>query len=292
MIRPLKYRRMESVEETCSTLTSLGSSARILAGGTDLMIALGGDEDASGGTLLDIGFVPGLRDIREENGDLCVGALATFADVARSAEVQAFAPVLAEAARVMGNPQIRNRATLGGNICNASPCADSIPALIALDARLHFVSTGNDRLLLVEEAIDGPYSTAVAHNELLTRAVIPRLPGNARTAYVRLARRRAAAKARMAVAVVLVPGEDGRMVDVRIGCGSVTPKPHRMRRAEALLVGSVPTEEVLVASAAAVASEMIDETGVRWSTDYKEPVVKALTLRALMRALDWDAETP
>ncbi len=223
--------------------------------------------------------------IEETDGGLDIGTLSTFAEIARSPLVKQFAPPLAEAASAMGNPQIRNRATLGGNICNASPCADSIPALVALDARLHFVSTTQKRRLSVEEAIDGPYSITLSNEWFLTKVVVPGLPAGARTSYVRLARRRAAAKARMAVAVVLVPGEGGTLADVRIGCGSVTPRPHRMRKAEDMLRSSVPTLTLVESAAAAVSAEMIEETGVRWSTEYKAPVVTALSARALREAL-------
>ncbi|MCK4546853.1 MAG: FAD binding domain-containing protein [Candidatus Eisenbacteria sp.] len=279
---------MRSIEETCSALMVLGPSARVLAGGTDLIVSLRGAEPKEDVILLDIGTIPGLGEIREEERALVIGSLASFAQIALSPLVRQLASPLAGAAARMGNPQVRNRATIGGNICNASPCADSVPALIALDARLHFVSTEGEHLLPVEETIDGPYSTTVPHDALLTDIVIPKLPAGALTSYVRLARRQAAAKARMAVAVVLVPDEKGNLVDVRIGCGSVTPRPHRMRKAEGRLLGSVPTDERLAASATDVAAEMIQETGIRWSTEYKEPAVKALTRRALREALGWD----
>lgn len=284
MIAPLTYRRMESVGETVEALAFLGPDARVLAGGTDLLVALRQAGESVEPMLLDIGALPALGGIREKARDLVLGPLATFGEICRSATVRRFAAPLAEAARRMGNPQVRNRATLGGNVCNASPCADSIPPLLVLEARLRFVSRGEDRWRTVEETIDGPYSTTVGPESLLTEIVLPKLPPSARGSYVRLARRRGAAKARMAVAVVLVPGPDRTLADVRIGCGSVTPRPHRMRRAERVLVGERPTEETLSACAAEVSAEMVDETGVRWSTEYKRPVIKALTLRALRQA--------
>jgi CO/xanthine dehydrogenase FAD-binding subunit len=90
--------------------------------------------------------------------------------------------------------------------------------------------------------------------------------------------------------VVLVEAEDGSLVDVRIGCGSVTPRPHRMKKAEDVLRGRVPTEARVLSAAAAVSAEMLEETGVRWSTEYKDPVVAALTARALRKALGWSED--
>ncbi len=290
MIRAVNYRRMSSVPEACEALSSLGSGARLLAGGTDLVVSLRDEPGGEDLTLLDVGRIPGMNRIEEKDGRLVIGALATFAEIAASPLVRRCAPPLATAAAKMGNPQIRNRATLGGNVCNASPCADSIPALVALEARLHFVSGVEDRRLSVEDAIDGPYSMTLGTEWFLTEIEVPCLPASARTAYVRLARRRAAAKARMAVAVILLPGEKDRLDDVRIGCGSVTPRPHRMKKAEGVLLGSVATAALVSSAAAAVSSEMVEETGVRWSTEYKAPVVTALSARALREALGWDAD--
>lgn len=288
MIRPFTYHRVSGVEEACSALALLGPSARVLAGGTDLVISLRGDTERRELAVIDIRTVASLRGIRDLGENLVVGALTTFAEIARSPLARSLATPLADAAARMGNPQVRNRATIGGNICNASPCADSVPPLLALSARLRFVSAEGERWLSVEDTIDGPYSTTVSPQSILTEIVIPKLPGQARASYVRLARRRGAAKARMAVAVVLVSGKDRALADVRIGCGSVTPRPHRMRRAEKILTGVAPTKEKVRASAAEVAAEMIDETGIRWSTEYKKPVVSALTERALYEALGWD----
>jgi len=284
MIPPLTYRRMASIGETCEALASLGTDARLLAGGTDLVVALRNDPQPRAWTLLDIGGIEGMRQIREDGRGLAVGAVVTFAALARSARVRALARPLAEAAARMGTPQIRNRASLGGNVCNASPCADSIPALVALDARLRVVSQGGERWLSVADAIDGPYSTRIGPAELLTEVVLPGLPAASRTSYVRLARRRGAAKSRMGIAVVLVTDGEGRLSDVRIGCGSVTPRPHRMRRAERILLGSRPTESAFAECASEVAREMIEQTGFRWSTEYKAPVVEVLTVRALREA--------
>ncbi len=290
MISAVNYRRMSSVFETCEALVALGGGARILAGGTDVLIGLRGALGEDERTLLDIGRIPDIDRIEEKDGRLVIGARATFADIAGSSPVRRFASVLAEAAAVMGNPQIRNRATLGGNICNGSPCADSVPALTVLDAKLRFVSVSGERVLSVEETICGPYSTTPGPEWFLTEVELPFLPDGARTGYARLARRRAAAKARMAVAVVLTEGDDGSLADVRIGCGSVTPRPHRMRKAEGVLRGRVPTEALVLSAAAAVSAEMIEETGVRWSTEYKDPVVAALAARALGGALGWSED--
>jgi len=206
---------------------------------------------------------------------------ATHAALERSTLLRRFAPLLGMAAAAVGSPQIRARGTVGGNVMNAATCADTVPALVALGARLTLQSAAGRRALPIAEFFVKPYVTVARPDEVLTDVEFPALPADARSAFVKLGRRNALAIARLSVAAVVRRGPDGRVVEARIVPGAALPVWKRVTAAEALLVGEAPTPERLAAAGRQVAEVMVGETGRRWSTEYKEPVVAALARRAL-----------
>jgi CO/xanthine dehydrogenase FAD-binding subunit len=260
----------------------------VLAGGTDLLIELRQNEGPS--QVVDITGINELRYIRREGDYLLIGALTTHSMLAQSDLVRQYGGPLSRAAAVVGAPQIRNRGTIGGNVANAAVCADTVPALVALDAIVRLESTAGVRELLVAEFITGPNRTVREPGELITQFRFKLLPAGGSWGFQRLARREALAVARMNVAVVMVRDKAGVVTHLSIAPGSVLPSPARISEAEGVLVGQMPTDKLLREAGEAVAAKMVAEAGRRWSTPYKEPVIISLVERALKQALgvEWE----
>lgn len=280
-----QFHRPQSLREALELLVDLGSSARVLAGGTDLMIYLRSRRGLAGVKhVVDITGLGELNYIREDGDTLRLGCLVTHAQVAKSDILARHAGLLARAAAAVGSPQIRNRGTLGGNIANAAVCADTVAPLVALEACVKLESNAGSRWLPLEDFITGPNRTCLMPGELLTEIAFARLPATAGWGFVRLARREALAIARMNVAVVVNPKE-GAVDYISIAPGSVLPSPGRVPEAEQVLLGKVPDATIIRQAGEAVAATMVKVSGRRWSTDYKEPVIIALVERAIKQAL-------
>jgi len=284
MIPSFDYKIPKSLKEACLLLWEADGKAKIIAGGTDLMIGLR-NGDLKPQCLIDITNIPELRRIEEKDGAISIGAAVTHSEIASSPLIKKWAKVLSDAASMIGSPQIRNLGTIGGNIINASPAADTIPPLIVLDASAKVISKEGDKELPLIQLFKGPYETSLRPHEVLVEVKFQKLRSGVRSSFVRLARREAMAIARMSVAIVLRMEEgDSLMKDTRISVGAVTPTPHRMTEVEAMLKGRSPDDESLQIASQKVSEAMIHRTGVRHSTAYKKPVVEALFMRAMKKA--------
>jgi CO/xanthine dehydrogenase FAD-binding subunit len=283
---PFDFIKPGSLEEALEFLAARGEQTEVIAGGTDLLVEL--RKIPAGGKgpkwVLDISTLSELRGIREEGGTIVVGAGTTHREVQTSGVIREGAPLLAAASATVGAAQHRNIATIGGNVMNASPAADTVPALIALEAEAVLRSRGGERVEKLAGIFVKPYQTNALPGEILTAVRFPRLPPGAKSGFVKLGRRNALAISRMNAAVVLFL-EGGVIREARIAPGSATPMPERFASAEKVLLGKQPSEELFRAAGAAVAAEMVERSGRRWSTPYKEPVIAALTARALREAL-------
>jgi len=271
-----------SIEEALNFLSEKASACKVIAGGTDLIPSLK-REGVRPAHVMNILEIKELKGIREEEDGIRIGPTATFTELTNHQIVKGSLPLLAEAASWVGGPTIRNRGTIGGNICTASPAADVLPAVLALEGLLELQSkTAGTRLLPAAEAIEGPYQTRLRPDELLTGILIRKLAPRARYAYEKLARRHAMARAYMSLAVILVLDGNGAISDLRIVPGAVEAVARRIGAAEKILLGKRP-EEPLVREAAEALIE--DLSGV-WIPDYKLPVLKHVFRRVLMRALN------
>ncbi|MCX5917916.1 MAG: xanthine dehydrogenase family protein subunit M [Deltaproteobacteria bacterium] len=286
MIPPFEYQSPETLTEACRVLGEWGPRGKIIAGGTDLVISLRKGE-ARPQILIDVTRIPELRRIEEAGGKIGIGAAVTHGEIASSKLIQRYGKVLSDAASWVGSPQIRNLGTIGGNIVNASPAADTISPLMVLEAVGRVVSKKGVTEVPLAELFRGPYQTNLKPDELLAQISFPKLPSGFRGSFVRLARREAMAIARMSVAVMLrmARGED-RIEEIRISAGAVTPTPHRIAEAESVLRGKPPDEETMKKAAQCLSGNMVRWSGVRPSTVYKAPVVEALFRRCLRQALE------
>jgi xanthine dehydrogenase iron-sulfur cluster and FAD-binding subunit A len=280
-MKPFDYIAAATIAEACNVLADRGADARELAGGTDLLIELRRGPTRAPPVVLDISGVAEMAGIVDANGTVTIGPLATHADLMRSDAVQKFAPLLGAAAATIGSPQIRARATVGGNIMNAAACADTVPPLIALGATVTLQSKADCRELALADLFVKPYETKARADELLTAVRFPKLGPGARSAFIKLGRRNALAISRLSVAVILEVGQDGKIIEARIVPGAAFPTWQRVTEAERMLLGEKPGEKLFAAAGKKVSEEMIKATGRRWSTEYKEPVLAVLVRRAL-----------
>ncbi len=286
VIPPLDYKTPTTIQEAIELLSKAGGKAKIIAGGTDLVIGLrNGDQKAQ--CLIDITKIPELRGVDEKNGTVFLGAAVTHSEIASSSLVKKYGGILSDAASEIGSPQIRNLGTIGGNIVNASPAADTLPPLMVLNAMGRVVSREGEKEVPLSELFKGPYESNLKPYELLAQIAFQKLSPAMRSGFIRLARRGAMAIARMSVAVVLkMESKERRIEDIRIAVGSVTPTPQRVPEAEVFLKGESPDEEVLQKASLKISEAMIRQSGIRPSTSYKKPVVEALFLRVMRKALE------
>ncbi len=280
-MKPFDYIAVSTIAEACSVLTEHGADARVLAGGTDLLIELRRGSRKTPRVVLDISGVAEMAGIFDLHGGIRLGPLATHADLVWSELLRKCAPLLRAAGAAIGSPQIRARGTVGGNIMNAATCADTVPPLVALDATVTLQSRAGCRELLLADLFVKPYQTKAKADELLTAVSFHKLGPKTRSAFLKLGRRNALAISRLSVAAVLEVGEDGNIAEARIVPGAAFPTWRRVTEAEQMLIGEKPGEKLFAAAGRKVSAAMIKVTGRRWSTEYKEPVIAVLVRRAL-----------
>lgn len=276
-----------SIQEACELLSKYSTDAKVIAGGTDLMVQIR-DEDKRFINIkhvIDISHISEMSFIKEEGDTIVMGALTTHDEVYRSQLIKDKVPFLSKAAFSVGSPQIRNRGTIGGNICNASPAADSVPPLIALDAEVKIESIRGARVVPLNSIYVKANLTNLAPEEIITEISFKTLPPGNRTAFLKLGRRKALAISRINVAVAAKIDDEGKISDVRIYPGCIFGIPARVTTAEEVLIGKYPTEELINEAGLKVSEEMINKTGIRWSTEYKKPAVEALVRRGLKEVL-------
>jgi CO/xanthine dehydrogenase FAD-binding subunit len=239
--------------------------------------------------LIDVSHVSELSFIRMDDAgqNVEIGSGVTHAKIAADRMVKESSLILGDACHSVGSVQIRNRGTIGGNILTAAQCADSVPALLALDAKLLLMSTnGATRTVPLGEFFPEPKKTAIRTDELLISIRYPALVGEGWTgSYYKLIRRAAVAKARLSFATLAFVSNGGTIGDVRISIGSTLPTPGRFGPAEKLMQGKIPSVEIVEAAADACVQYMAQIVGRRWSSEYKEPVVRDVIRRELASVL-------
>ena len=286
MRRPVPFEiHQPSALATASELKQeLSGGSHFLAGGTDLVIAVK-EQGLDPGNVIDLKRIAGLAGITEhDDGSLTIGALTTLAEIEGSPTIKARYPFLAQASGEVGGLQIRHRATIGGNLANASPSADTIPSLMTLDAALRISDGTGERTSTIDELLLGPGQTALADGEILTAIVIPPWDARLRGEYIKLSPRQAMDLAIVGVGVTLVTDDANTVEAVSIALGAVAPTPIRASAAEEHLLGQV-LDDARAGEAGTLAAEAcspIDD--VRSSADYRREMVRILTRRALLNA--------
>jgi len=286
-LQNFNFIRPNNLDEACDLLVRYKDKAKIIAGGTDLIIALREEKLANClEIIIDISNLEELNHIKEEGKYIRIGSGVRHVEIAKNKLIKKYAPVLSMAASVVGSPQIRNRGTIVGNIITASPAADTIPALIVLDTKLVIRKGKEKRKMFLKDIFEGPNKVNLKSDEIVGEIFFEKLPLNAKSNFIKLARRNAVDKSRMNIAIVAQQNKKKEITDIRISVGSLTPIPQRFKDAEDLLLGEIPTQDLIQNAGKKIAEEMINKSGYRWSTEYKEPVVKSLIGRVLNRVLE------
>lgn len=253
-----------------------------LAGGTDIVPAMGKGEFKANG-LVDLSKLPDIRRISIDGSEVKIGSLTTFAQIETSPVIRAKASLLADAAAAVGSPQIRNSGTIGGNIANASPAADTVTALVTLDAEARLDSIRGSRRVFVSELLCGAGKTNIYPEEIITEITFRIPPTGSKTGFIKLGRRKALAIARMNLAII-VTVDEGKINFAHVGLGAVGPNPRRYTVLENSLVGQMPSESLIEGFAIEAEREVTRALGSRPSAVYKCEAVKGIA-RDLLRKL-------
>jgi CO/xanthine dehydrogenase FAD-binding subunit len=276
----ISYQAPESVEEAVALLAAAPAGrARALAGGTDLLIQLGAHQTQPA-LIVDLKRIAETMAISMEHGGLLLGAAVCCAEIREHPEVAQAFPGLAEAIALIGSEQIQGRASVGGNLCNASPAADAVPPLIALQAECRIAGPGGRRSVPVSEFVTGPAQTVLGTSELLVALQIPAPAPRSADAYLRLTPRTEMDIAVAGAAVNLTLDPAGVCTAARVALGAVAPTPIGVPAAARALVGTALDEEALANAgrAASAACNPIDD--VRGTAAYRRSIAAVLTRRA------------
>jgi CO/xanthine dehydrogenase FAD-binding subunit len=276
---------LKDIREVLGILAEDRGSVAPVAGGTDLIPGFHQEAKRFSGikTLIDINHLSELKKIRITNSGACIGAAVTFAEILGHQKLATYYPLLLKAASTIGSVQIRNRATIAGNFVNNAPCADSIPPLLVYDAKIRIRSKSKERVISLSEFLIKPYRTQLEPDELVSEIRLPVVPKGYTGDFYKLGRRRGVAISRITLAVLLRT-ESERIKDVRLASGAVTPIGKRFYELENVLVGENISPKSLKTISIEFGKAILQETGWRWSSPYKLPVVQQLVYQ-IMRKL-------
>jgi aerobic carbon-monoxide dehydrogenase medium subunit len=279
---PFEYERASSVDQAISLLEQLGDEARLVAGGHSLipMMKL---------RLTDLEYLIDINDLHDELGyvrvgvdEVRIGAMTRHRELLDSPELAAVFPIFADAERVIADPIVRNRGTIGGSLCQADPSEDLTAVCTTLDASCVIRSSAGERVVSMEEFHRGPYETAVAQGEILTEVRLPVRPGGS-SAYAKVERRAGDWAVTSAGAAVWM--QDGVITDARVGLAAVGPNTAGVPAVSEAMRGERPSEDLYTRAGALAAASCSPTTDNRGTADYKRHLADELTRRTLRTAV-------
>jgi len=283
-VKEFEYLEPTSLQQALEWLNTYRGRARVLAGGTDLHLRLRKWVFLPD-YIIDLKRVQGLDYIASDGqGGLRIGPTTLQGELCRSPLVQQSFPALAEAARWVGSVQTRNRATVVGNICNASPAADTAPALLGYGARVKIASLQGERTVPLEEFFVGPGKTVLQDHELVAEVLISAPAPRTGASFFR--RTRTAMDIAVVCGAAVLNLADGTCRGIRIALGAVAPTPIRAPRAEQVLHGQVLSEPLIAEASRIAAEEARPIDDVRGSAEYRREMVRVLTRRGLTQAFE------
>lgn len=283
----MDYFEPKTLSEALALLAKYGEQAKVIAGGTDVLVDMKYKEEPE--YLINIKRIPGLDSIRENGGGLLIGPLVTIREIETSELVRERLPLLWESCHQFASLQIRNTATIGGNICRASPSGETLAPLLVLEAKAKVAFSEGDKTESFKSLFLGPGRTTLGAKGLLTDIEVPYPPEQSRGVYLKHAVRGAMDIAMVGVAVQMTPGASGTVQDVRIGLGAVAPTPVRASKAESMLRDQPLTAALVQEAAQMAAVESTPISDQRSSAEYRKWIVEALTRRGLEQS--WKAAT-
>jgi len=273
-----------SMDEALALCSKHREKAKIIGGGTDLMVQIK-KNTLPAEVLIGLENIRGLRVISyDQSSGLSIGAMTSVEAIEKSALVMKEAAVLAAAAGTLGNPLIRKTATIGGNLCNASPSADLAPACLVLGAKLKIAGPEGEKVVDIDDFFTGPGETILAPDEILTQIIIPPLPAQARGVYLKSTRSKGADLAQVGVAVMVAPA-GGLIEDIKIALGAVAPRPIRAKRAEEALRGKEWDDRTIEEACRLASLEASCISDARASAAYREKLIPVMLERAVKQAV-------
>ncbi|MCP4683303.1 MAG: hypothetical protein GY864_13315 [Desulfobacterales bacterium] len=275
----IEYIRPRTLEEALDFLWDNGENTKIIAGGTDVMVDLrSGEFDKK--YLLDISRLESLKKIELNGQELCVGSGVTLSEIESSEILELNALALKKTASNFASKQIRNIATIGGNVAHSSPCGDTVPALLVHGTKALVADKKGSRLVSMEDMAKNAYQSSLTPEQIIVKFILtPYRKGFAD--FQKIGRRKELAISRMSMAAYVKKDSQGRISFFKFALGACTPTPKNMGKVEAFLTGKVPTTDLIWKAGALLAEKMIEITGRRSSAIYKEPAVQGLFMRIL-----------
>jgi carbon-monoxide dehydrogenase medium subunit len=284
----MDYFEPKTISEALTLLDKFGDKAKVIAGGTDVMVDMKYRDEP--GCLVNIKRIPGMADIQENGAGLLIGPLVTIREIEVNSMVRERLPLLWEASHQFASLQIRNTATIGGNICRASPSGETLAPLLVLEAKAKLKFSHGEKTEGFNTFFHGPGQSSLGSTGLLAGIEIPYPAQGSRSAYLKHAVRGPMDIAMVGVAVLVTPdATNSQLQDARIGLGAVAPTPIRATRTEALLRGKSLNAELVKEAARMSASESSPISDQRSSAEYRSWIVEALTRRGLEQC--WKAAT-
>ena len=279
-----KYYKPQSLEEAWE-LKKKTPGSLFIAGGTDVLVGIKNSE-LRPQALISLRSIPELDEI-EVDGGIRIGALATISDIIQNPELKKDSPVLVGAAKSLGSVQIRNVATIGGNLCNCSPCADMALPLLVMEAKVRLQTAKEKREIPLDEFFKRPGESCLATDEILTDILLDTPPKNTKAVFMKKGR----VKMDLAVASVAVrlEMEGNKCLKARIAAGSVAPVPLRLSKVETMLEGATLTKKHLAEAQRLAEDNVIPITDIRSTEKYRRQMTGVLVKRALERALEWSS---
>jgi CO/xanthine dehydrogenase FAD-binding subunit len=280
-----QYLFPKTVEEALRMLSEHKGDSKLIAGGTDLVPALKRREINVPGYIIDLKAIPGLDAISfDKKTGLKIGPLATISTIAESAVIADNFPCLAQSALTMASPQVRNRGTFAGNICNAVPSADSAPSLLALSASVKIKGLKGERTVPVEQFFTGPRKTVLMEDEMLIEILVPSPSPGSKSIYLKLSPRHSMD---LAIVGIAVNGkcENGNCMEIKIALGAVAPTPLRAPVSENILQGKRVTPEIIKEASLNAITQCSPIDDHRASQEYRCDMVNVMTRRALTQVL-------
>lgn len=284
-LKKFEFFSPNSLKEVLQLMRKDGDKLKVIAGGTDLLVQMK-DKLIAPEKVVNLLNVPELSGMNKNGKGLRVGALTKHADLESAPEVKEGWGILADAAHKVGSPQIRNLGTMGGNLCNASPAADTAPALLVLEAEAILVSQRGKRRIPLESFFTGPGMTVMEKDEILQEIFIPEVPANSLGAYLKLGRRKSLDLALVSVAVLLtVDCGSGICQRARVALGAVSPMPMRAKETEKFLEGKELKESLIREAGEVAQKECRPISDIRATAEYRREMVKVLAERAIKKSL-------
>ncbi|MFN8638662.1 MAG: xanthine dehydrogenase family protein subunit M [Dehalococcoidia bacterium] len=284
-MRRFDYYRPSSVAEASSLLREHGEGGLLVAGGTDVLVQV---KEAGRPVryVVSLQGVEGLGGIEEHASGLRIGARTRMCEIAAHPSIQARYTALSDGASLVGSVQTRHMATIGGNVCNAAPSADTSPPLAVLDATAHIVGPGGERALPIVDLWTGPGRTSLQPGEVVTHFMIPASEPSSGSHYQRHTPRKVMDIAAVSTAVYLELDDTGTCTAARVALGAVAPTVVRAPRCESALVGKPITEESAAAAAALAATEATPISDQRASAEFRTYLIEVMTRQSILRAAE------